>query len=483
MVFSSVTFLFLFLPLVLLAYLVLGHRGRNLLLLAASLFFYFWGEQFYVLVMLASIAVNHGFGLLIDRARRRGASGKGALAGAISANLALLGFFKYADFTVENLNVVLAGAGLDPVPLPQVHLPIGISFFTFQAMSYVIDLYRGVCAVQRNPLRLGLYISVFPQLVAGPIVRYSEIAGQIAFRSLRPDDFAAGAQRFVWGLGKKVLIANPAGLMADQIFELPAESISIGTAWLGILCYTLQIYFDFSGYSDMAIGLGRMFGFRFPENFNYPYVSRSVREFWRRWHITLSSWFRDYLYIPLGGNRHGRLRTGFNLLLVFFLCGLWHGASWNFVLWGLVHGGFLVLERGPFGRALERLPGWMQHGYLLLVVVHTWVLFRVEELDDALSYFAAMYGLGDAHRMLPQVAMEVDPVLLASVVAGIALSLPLRPWLKSRWTAWIGSEAYTGTATEHVVHTARMLLMSGILLLSASSLAVGSYNPFIYFRF
>ena len=305
MVFSSITFLFFFLPVVLTGYLCVGRRGRNFFLLAASLFFYLWGEQLFVLVMLSSITINYIFGLLIDRAQVQGKTGKSALVGAIVANLTLLAFFKYANFTVANFNIVFAWLGLAPVHLQEVHLPIGISFFTFQALSYIIDLYRREYPVQKNPLQLGLYISLFPQLIAGPIVRYHDIAGQIKKRRVGLVEFSCGAERFVFGLGKKVLIANPMGQMADQIFSLPGDLLSSGCAWLGIICYTLQIYFDFSGYSDMAIGLGRMFGFHFLENFNYPYISRSIREFWRRWHISLSTWFRDYLYIPLGGNRQG----------------------------------------------------------------------------------------------------------------------------------------------------------------------------------
>ena len=392
MLFSSTLFLFLFLPLTLVAYLVVGRRLRNVLLLLASLFFYLWGENIYVLVMLSSITMNYIFGLLIDRNIKRGDSGKLPMVLGVVANLGLLIFFKYTNFIVDNVNILLGTMGVAAINIEPIHLPIGISFFTFQAMSYIIDVYRKDSNVQKNPINLGLYIALFPQLIAGPIVRYHDIADQINRRKTRLLDVAAGSERFIFGLGKKVLIANPLALVADQIFALPVDQLSTGAAWIGVICYTLQIYFDFSGYSDMAIGLGRMFGFRFLENFNYPYISRSIREFWRRWHISLSSWFRDYLYIPMGGNRLGEKRTRRNLLIVFLLVGLWHGASWSFIVWGLIHGLFLIFERSRPGRFIEKMPTPLQLVYTLLVVMNAWVFFRVEKLSDALDYLAVMYG-------------------------------------------------------------------------------------------
>ncbi|MGD8365986.1 MAG: MBOAT family O-acyltransferase, partial [Desulfobacterales bacterium] len=319
MLFSSIIFLFQFLPLCLLLYFLAGKRLRNLLLLIASLVFYAWGESYYVLLMLVSILVNYLCGLMIDRYRGRQAA-RGFLIAAIAFNVLSISVFKYANFLVDNLNTLLSQIGAGPIELAPIHLPIGISFFTFQAMSYAVDVYRRDAPVQRNPLNIGLYIALFPQLIAGPIIRYHNIAAQLIRRRVRLDDLSYGIERFVVGLGKKVLIANQVAIIADQVFSFPYETLTPGVAWLGVLCYTLQIYFDFSGYSDMAIGLGRMFGFHFLENFNYPYISRSIREFWRRWHISLSSWFRDYLYIPLGGNHRGPLRTYLNLLIVFFLC-------------------------------------------------------------------------------------------------------------------------------------------------------------------
>ncbi|MCW5206313.1 MBOAT family protein [Desulfobulbus sp. F5] len=473
MLFSSITFLFFFLPIILAAHLCAGARGRNVLLLAGSILFYFWGEQLFVFVLIASAIINYFFGLLISR---RGKTEKLVLAVAVAVNLGLLGFFKYANFIIANFNALLTQFGIEHLVLEKVHLPIGISFFTFEALSYLIDIYRQKYPAQKNPLYIGLYFSLFPRLIAGPIVRYNDIAEQIKQRTITLTDFAAGAERFIFGLGKKVLIANSVGQLADQIFTLPADTLSIGTAWLGVLCYSLQIYFDFSGYSDMAIGLGRMFGFHLLENFNYPYISRSVREFWRRWHMSLSTWLRDYLYIPLGGNRHGALRTGFNLLIVFLLCGLWHGASWNFILWGLLYGVFLVVERGRFGKMLDQKHPLWQHIYTLFVIGNGWVLFRLERLADVGSYFAAMYGFAKADAMLPQISMRLDSRLCCSLAAGIILSAPLYPWLRKNWQP-------TTAILALPAQTIKLLLITAVLLYSAASLAVNSYNPFIYFRF
>ena len=478
MVFSSIIFLFLFLPATLVLYYFSGKLFRNSLLLLASLLFYAWGEQFYVLVMLASIGLNYVFGLLLNRECRPRLQ-KIILGLGIVANLGVLIFFKYANFVLENINSLLSLIEISAVEYPPTHLPIGISFFTFQALSYIIDVYKKTTSAQRNIFSLGLYISSFPQLIAGPIVRYHDVARQIVSRSHSLESFSSGIERFVFGLAKKVLIANPMGGMADAIFALETSTMSTGTAWLGIACYTLQIYFDFSGYSDMAIGLGRMFGFRFLENFNYPYISRSIQEFWRRWHISLSNWFRDYLYIPLGGNRLGNRRTSVNLVIVFFLCGLWHGASWNFILWGLVYGGFLVAERGRFGTIILGLPRLIQHVYVLLVVMNAWVLFRVETIKGTGKYFAAMYGNADAASMHPLIAIKLDQLFIITLAAGILLSLPVYPTLREK----------TKGLQEHslFIRVFISIIKGGTLgllfLLSVGQLATGSYNPFIYFRF
>ena len=486
MVFSSTVFLFLFLPLILALYFVMPQRGRNLLLLAASLLFYAWGEGFYVAIMLVSIAMNYVAGRAVDRWREVSA-GKVILLIAIAANLLLLGVFKYANFVVDNLNLALAPLGLPEVQLDPVHLPIGISFFTFQAMSYVIDVYRRQSAVQHNPINSALYISLFPQLIAGPIVRYHDIARQLVSRRITLDLFASGITLFIIGLGKKMLIANPMGGVADQIFAIPEEHLSAPLCWLGMVCYTLQIYFDFSGYSDMAIGLGRLFGFRFLINFNYPYIAQSIQEFWRRWHISLSRWFRDYLYIPLGGNRKGPWRTYFNLMTVFILCGLWHGASWNFVIWGLIHGCFLILERtGPVARGLSRIGRPLRHTYVLLVVMMAWVFFRADSLDYALSFVQALWGFGADQGLEYHTWLYLDREVLLVLVVGIIGSTPLLPGVRAQVKRLLDRPRLKvpGMALARVMAPA--VLIAGLILIklgSAMHLAAGTHNPFIYFRF
>ncbi|MBW2699809.1 MAG: MBOAT family protein [Deltaproteobacteria bacterium] len=476
MVFSSVTFLFFFLPLVLAIYLILPLRGRNVFLMLASLLFYTWGEAEYVGIMVVSIASNYVCGRLLGRTssprkKRR------VLIGAVAINLGLLGAFKYANFLADNLNHLLAAAGIGTLDIPQVHLPIGISFFTFQALSYVIDVYRGQSEVQRSPIKLALFVSLFPQLIAGPIVRYHQVAEQITHRIVNCEKFQKGIQRFIIGLAKKVLIANTLAVTADQIFKLDPTSLPVATAWLGVICYTFQIYFDFSGYSDMAIGLGRMLGFDFPENFNYPYVAKSVREFWRRWHISLSTWFRDYLYIPLGGNRHGAMRTYVNLVLVFFLCGLWHGAVWTFVVWGLYHGIFLALERTAFGQVLDRSWRPLRHIYTVLVFGAGWVVFRAETLTQAGQYYASLMGFADAPDARYGPGTYANPLVILVLLLGLVCSLPVLPILKK----WLTAERHETTrGLVQLVSSVTLLLL---LLLCVLPLASGTYNPFIYFRF
>jgi alginate O-acetyltransferase complex protein AlgI len=477
-VFSSVIFLFGFLPVVLVLYFLGGRAAWNPVLLLASLFFYAWGETVYVALMLFSIGANYLFGLLIDRSAGDPRAHKRYLALGIAINLLPLSFFKYANFFVDNLNQLLALGDLSPIELDPIHLPIGISFFTFQAMSYIIDVYRREARVQHNPVNLALYIALFPQLIAGPIVRYHDIAGQLSERTTRLEDFYTGVVRFIVGLGKKVLIANVMGRMADSVFELPPEHLSTQLAWLAIVAYTLQIYFDFSGYSDMAIGLGRMFGFRFLENFNYPYISRSIQEFWRRWHISLSSWFRDYLYIPLGGNRRGTVRTYLHLLIVFFLVGLWHGASWNFVIWGLFHGAFLVLERTALGSWLGAAPAPLRHAYVLLVVMVSWVFFRSESLDYALQFLGVMFSLRTEPYMDVFVFSAINNEFFVALGIGIVGATPVmrcaNHWIETHGTslAWLRS-----------IELAKTVCLIGILLYSTANLLGGAHNPFLYFRF
>jgi alginate O-acetyltransferase complex protein AlgI len=476
MVFSSPVFLFLFLPIVLAVNFALPIRFRNLWLLIMSLIFYGWGEPRFVLVMIASIVVNYALGLWVDRVRGRPAAWW-VMALGVALNIGLLGVYKYANFVVDNLNVVLASVGAAPLHLAPIALPIGISFFTFQAFSYVIDVQRRDGPVQKNPLGVALFVSLFPQLIAGPIVRYRDVAAQIVERTITREGFTHGVERFLIGLGKKMLIANTVAVPADAIFAIPPDQLTAGLAWLGVLCYTLQIYFDFSGYSDMAIGLGLMLGFRFLENFNYPYISCSMTEFWRRWHISLSTWFRDYLYVPLGGNRGAPARTYFNLVVTFFLCGLWHGAAWPFVAWGLYHGLFLVIERLGAGDWLERWPAPARHGYALLVVIVGWVLFRSARLGDAGRFLTAMAGLGTGSGIEYHAGLYLNPELILILSVGIIGSTPILPAL-ARWRERL-ERAGPGLAVE----AARLAGLGAILWGSAMLMAAGTYNPFIYFRF
>jgi alginate O-acetyltransferase complex protein AlgI len=492
MVFSSVVFLFLFLPIVLVSYLPVRNRAvlRNALLLASSLLFYFWGEGAYTLVMLFYIGVNYGCALAIQRFRRaeaEGQQGGGArrvLALAVTLDLLFLFFFKYANFAAANAAPLFAWLG-HPLQFGQIHLPIGISFFAFQSISYVVDVYRGDVAASRNLLDFAMYKSFFPQLIAGPIVRYRDVARQVRERVVTVEGLRGGLERFVAGLGKKVIVANTVAAAADRIFAIPAAELTWSVAALGIVCYTLQIYFDFSGYSDMAIGMGRMFGFTFLENFNYPYVSVSIRDFWRRWHISLSTWFRDYLYIPLGGSRASRRRVQANLLAVFLLCGLWHGAGWTFIAWGAWHGCFLALERTSFSALLDKAWRPLRHVYAMLVVAIGWVFFRSDSLGHALQYTAAAFGFAKGSGIAYPLALYVDRELLLALAVGALFSAPVAPWVKGalqRVALGRGSGRIAGLAASGLEHGA-VLAQALLLVYSAMLLASGTHNPFIYFRF
>jgi alginate O-acetyltransferase complex protein AlgI len=468
MLFSSSIFLFLFLPLVLLIYylpLRKWRQGQNVFLLVASLLFYAWGEPWFVLVMIASILANYGFGLWVAGAKARGRSTRAPVIAAAAANLGLLFVFKYLTFVLGIANRLGAG-----VVIPGIELPIGISFFTFQALSYVLDVNRGRGRAQRSPLKVGLYISFFPQLIAGPIVKYETVAEEIDGRRENWGDFSAGLCRFGIGLAKKVLIANQLAAVADRAFGMGGVGISTGFAWLGSLCYTFQIYFDFSGYSDMAIGLGRMFGFHFLENFNYPYLSRSITEFWRRWHISLSTWFRDYVYFPLGGSRvESRGKHIRNLFVVWLLTGIWHGANWTFLAWGLFYFVLLVLEKyAGLGRGW---PGALRWLFTFLMVNFAWVLFRADSLLAAVHYIQAMLGMGKGgwDGLCTFYLRENWPVLLAAAVfsAPVAALVGRRAARRDGWAAGAGYA----------------LLLLGLFAVSASFIIKGTYNPFIYFNF
>ena len=456
-----------------------GARYRNWLLLAASIIFYTRGAGSFTWLVLALIAFNYAAARVIDR-HRATALGRRLLAGAVAIDLLVLAVFKYADFVVGNLNAALALVDAQPFALPGILLPIGISFFTFHAISYVVDVYRQDAAAQKRPVEAALYLLVFPQLVAGPIVRYRQIADQLSSRFASLDDFAYGVRRFIIGLSKKMLIANTLAAPADQIFAMPAAELTAAHAWTGVACYTLQIYFDFSGYSDMAIGLGRMFGFRFPENFNYPYIAASIQDFWRRWHMSLSAWFRDYVYIPLGGNRASTGRMYFNLVLVFFLCGLWHGASWTFVVWGLYHGAFLVLERVGLAARVSALAAPLRHAYALLVVMVGWVFFRADTLGGAMAMLAAMAGAGGSVPATYAPAWYWNTEVLLAFIAGVIGATPVMPVLAQR----LARASDEGTSTlgwqgSMAAIVALLTIFSASLMLSAAR----SYNPFIYFRF
>ena len=465
-VFSTPYFLFLYLPLVLLFYYISPLKIRNLVLLVLNLVFYGWGEPVYILIMFASILIDYTHGMLVTRCKRKGnlRGAKAAVASSVIFNLALLFFFKYWDFLAVNLSHI----GLDFMPVRGVELPIGISFYTFQTMSYTIDVYRGDAREQRNIVTFGTFVTLFPQLIAGPIIKYKDLDDQLEGRTHSFDKFASGVQRFVIGLAKKVLLANAIGQLWDVTLATPGDQLTTLGAWLGVIAFAFQIYFDFSGYSDMAIGLGRMLGFEFLENFNYPYLARSATEFWRRWHISLGTWFREYLYIPLGGNRVRPARLVFNLLLVWAATGIWHGASWNFLFWGLFYFVLLVFEKFWFGRVLDKAPGWVGHVYGLVLILVGWAIFAVEDLGALSLYLKAMFGFG---------AGLLDGVFLYN----------LRNYLLILLIAALASTPAAAKAWKRLPDKARKvllpLLLCAGLVLATAYLVDGTYNPFLYFKF
>ena len=468
MVFSSLFFLFMFLPAVLLVYYITPRRYRNFILFISSLFFYAWGEPVYILLMLFSVVANYILGLLLARCGEKNSNALPVLFAAFFINIGLLCFFKYFDFRLQFVNSFLGTC----LAGPELVLPLGISFYTFQALSYIADVYRGEVPAQRNFIAFGTYIALFPQLIAGPIVRYHSVAEQLVKRVEGTKDFGEGIRRFVAGLGKKVLLANNIGLLWQQILQVPPSEVTILTAWLGIIAFALQIYFDFSGYSDMAIGLGKMFGFTFPENFNYPYISRSITEFWRRWHISLGSWFREYVYIPLGGNRLGKPALYRNLFLVWFLTGLWHGASWNFVLWGLYYGFILVLEKAFLLKLLRRAPRFICHIYAILLVLLGWVLFTFDDLPAGWQYLQALFGLNGA-GFFDREALYFLYTHAILITLALFASTPFFKMIKQR--------LFESSAA--LYYTAATLSCLLVLFLSTAYLVDTTYNPFLYFRF
>lgn len=464
MLFSSMTFVFMFLPVVCALYLLSNKRFHNPILLAASIIFYAWGEPRYLAIMLLTILINYAGAIAVEKFNSHK---KFWLISTIVVDLGLLIYFKYFNFIIDNINNLFHAhiSALDVI------MPIGISFYTFQALSYVIDVFRGDCKAQKDVYKLALYICLFPQLIAGPIVKYHDVAEQIEDREVNFDKVNIGVKRFIIGLSKKMLIANTLGAIADKIFTQPADTFSPLVAWLGSISYTLQLYYDFSGYSDMAIGLGLIFGFQFMENFNYPYISKSITEFWRRWHISLSTWFKQYLYIPLGGNRISKNRTYINLGIVFLLTGVWHGASWNFVFWGLWNGFFIILEKMTgWHNDTDKVPvKILKHIYTIFVFVLGWVMFRADNMTYAWTYLKNMFGLVPVHDITYTMMYYVDNVEIVTLLAGILCAMPI-------FKNMIYVE---NKAAKLAVNVWLMVLF----ILSSAAIAASTYNPFIYFRF
>lgn len=468
MLFSSIVFLFTFLPAVMLLYYLLPVRFRNVILLLASLVFYAWGEPVYLFLMLLSILFNYFSGLDIARNLQDKRAAKRSLVFNLIINLAVLGFFKYEGFVLDTLNGILP-VHISYHALP---LPIGISFYTFQILSYIIDVYRGNVKVQTNLPNFALYVTMFPQLIAGPIVQYADVDEQLASREVSRTKFGEGSMYFIRGLAKKVLLANTSGMIFTEVSGLAKGNIAVMTAWLGAFAYMFQIYFDFSGYSDMAIGLGKMFGFEFNMNFNYPYVSKSITEFWRRWHISLSSWFRDYVYIPLGGNRVSKIKHIRNLLIVWFLTGLWHGAAWNFVAWGLYYGVILIIEKYFLSPVLDRLPDVVRHIYSIVLVVIGWVLFFSSSFGQAADYIRVMFGAG-AHGFADRESMYL---LTSNLILWLILIFGSTPLVHFRYEHMLRSKKWNTTIINSVVYAA-------LFIVCIAYLVTETYNPFLYFRF
>jgi alginate O-acetyltransferase complex protein AlgI len=466
LLFTDPAFLFCFAPVVYTLYYFMPCSWQNGFLLTASLLLYAWGEGSNVGVLLASIVINYFCGLWIGR---NGKSSRLVLVLGIAANLLLLAMFKYSAFIVSNADIAVQLLGWRHLSVPKVKLPVGISFFTFMAISYLADVYRRRTAQENSPITFGAYLAMFPHLIAGPIVRFEDLSEQLHKRTISRADVLEGIRRFVLGLGKKVLIGNTVAVTADAVFALPRDQLSTPLAWIGLVCYTIQIYFDFSGYSDMAIGLARMLGFRFPENFIHPYISQSIAEFWRRWHISLSTWLRDYLFFPLGTRGAGNLYR--NVLIVFLLCGLWHGAAWHFVAWGLMHGVFRILERTTFGAVLRVAPAAVRHVYTLLVIMFGWVLFRAETMAAAGSYLTALFGMGNAPLADPGIGRYLPLDVVLAMAVGMVASAPLSRW-RPRWK-WLLPLA----------PAAEFASMTCVFVTAVAVAAAGTYNPFIYFRF
>ena len=488
MVFSSILFMFRFLPVVLLLYFIAPKPIKNTILFIASLIFYAWGEPVYVVLMLFSTIVDYTHGRMVYKHKQKGEMKKARcwVASSMVINLALLGFFKYADFIITNLNLI---PGVE-IPLLNLALPIGISFYTFQTMSYTVDVYRGDALPQKNIISFGAYVALFPQLIAGPIVAYNTVAEQLEGRKENLDDFATGVMRFMTGVGKKVLLANNIGLLWDMISARGVGEVPVLMAWLGITAYAFQIYFDFSGYSDMAIGLGKMFGFHFLENFDYPYISRSITEFWRRWHMSLGSWFRSYVYIPLGGNRQGLKKQIRNIAVVWLLTGIWHGASWNFLLWGVYFGVFLILEKFLWLDFLKKHKIF-SHVYTLVIVWVGWALFAFDDMGRVIQYLKAMFGLsgagfanGETWYLLVSYAVMLIILVLASTPYPKQWAMKVMNLLEGKKKADIEAVEKKGITLGGTVSAVLQLaFVAVVFVISTAYLVDATYNPFLYFRF
>jgi alginate O-acetyltransferase complex protein AlgI len=482
MLFSSPIFLFLFLPITLLGYYMVLKSLKNYWLLLASLIFFAWGGVSYTAILVISVILNYFFGLAIEKNLDTKKAYGWAWIG-VATNILILGVFKYANFITKNLNALFDWLHLPDIPETDIVLPIGISFYTFHSLSYLIDIYKRKTTAQRNIFDLALYVCMFSQLVAGPIIRYNDVWMQLKEREHSLGKFVSGIERFIIGLGKKVLLANTFARVADSIFAIDPANLDALNAWLGIICYTLQIYFDFAGYSDMAIGLGRMFGFEFMENFNFPYIARSVKDFWRRWHISLSSFFRDYVYIPLGGNRGKAYRTYINLFLVFFLTGFWHGASWSFVVWGLFHGFFMIIERLGFEKILDKLPKPISIFYTLIVVMFAWVLFRADTLSYAVDFWKAMFHFKQTPEQISQFLGLVNTELITIFVIAVAGAFGVFSFANRFIERTLESNKPAAFLFAYSYHTICIVVYAGIFTLCTMYLIAGTYNPFIYYKF
>ena len=467
MLFSSQVFLYFFLPITLIVYYLSPKKFRNFILLIASLIFYAWGEPIYILIMLFSTVFDYINGLLIDKFQKKNQHkyAKIVLIVSVVGNLAILGFFKYSDFLISNINSLFNSN----ISLLAIALPIGISFYTFQTMSYTIDVYKQNVKAQKNFISFATYVTLFPQLIAGPIVKYRDVSESLENRKENITDFSEGIKCFIIGLFKKVMIANNVGFIWESIHSLPYSEISLSLAWIGAICYSLQIYYDFSGYSDMAIGLGKMFGFHFLENFNYPYIAKSITDFWRRWHISLSSWFKEYVYIPLGGSRKTIARTVINLLIVWFLTGLWHGASWNFVVWGLYFGVLLIIEKFVLKKVLDKMPSFIRHLYTLFFVIISWVIFACPTLEDGLNYISIMFNFNN--EIISTESIYLISTHFVLFIIAIIGCTPIFKKIKEK------------LKNNKIFMIIEIIICLVLFFISLSFLVGSTYNPFLYFRF